>query len=100
MTQCIYAKHCEVYQFHANCTHQPLEPFHPTIDSWPFETWGLDLVGPIIPKSSTGHSYILARTDYFSRWAKAIPLREAKKENTVNLFEHTSSINMVFLIAL
>ncbi|KAA0057706.1 uncharacterized protein E5676_scaffold970G00470 [Cucumis melo var. makuwa] len=50
----------------------------------PFEAWGFDLVGSITPKSSAGHSYILAATDYFSKWAEAIPLREAKKENVVN----------------
>ncbi|KAA0042180.1 uncharacterized protein E6C27_scaffold67G006740 [Cucumis melo var. makuwa] len=79
-----YAKKCEACQYHANFLHQPLEPLHPTVVSWPFEAWGLDLVGPIIPKSSAGHSYILAARDYFSKWAEAIPLREAKKENMAN----------------
>ncbi|KAA0060610.1 uncharacterized protein E6C27_scaffold22G004880 [Cucumis melo var. makuwa] len=82
-----FAKYCEACQFHANFIHQPPEPLHPTIASWPFEVWGLDLVGPITPKSSAGHSYILARTDYFSRWAEAVPLREAKKENIVNFVQ-------------
>ncbi|KAA0065860.1 uncharacterized protein E6C27_scaffold538G00070 [Cucumis melo var. makuwa] len=76
-----YAKKCEACQYHANFIHQPLEPLHPT---WPFEAWRLDLVGPITPKSFAGHSYILAATDYLSKWAEAIPLREAKKENMAN----------------
>ncbi|TYK02888.1 uncharacterized protein E5676_scaffold968G00270 [Cucumis melo var. makuwa] len=79
-----YAKKCEACQYHANFIHQPLEPLHPTMASWPFEAWGLDLVGPITPKSSAGHFYILAATDYFSKWTEAIPLREAKKENVAN----------------
>ena len=62
-----YAKRCEPCQFHANFIHQPPEPLHPTVASWPFEAWGLDVVGPITPKSSAGHSYILAATDYFSK---------------------------------
>jgi len=41
-------------------------------------------VDPITPKSSADHSYILAATDYFSKWAEAIPLREVKKENVVD----------------
>jgi len=49
----------------------------------PFVAWGLDVVGLITPKSTTGHSYILATTDYFSKWAKAIPLREVKRENVI-----------------
>ncbi|TYK05704.1 uncharacterized protein E5676_scaffold98G001850 [Cucumis melo var. makuwa] len=59
-----------------------------------FEAWGLDLVGPIMPKSLVGHSYILAGTDYFSKWAEVVPLREAKKENIVILFRHTSFTDM------
>ncbi|KAA0042127.1 protein NYNRIN-like [Cucumis melo var. makuwa] len=82
-----FAKYCEACQFHANFIHQTPEPLHPTIASWPIEAWGLDLVGPIMPKSSAGHSYILAGTDYFSKWAEAVPLREAQKENIVNFVQ-------------
>ncbi|XP_070660541.1 uncharacterized protein [Malus domestica] len=78
-----YAKRCQACQFHANFIHQPPEPLHPTATSWPFDAWGLDVVGPIAPKSSTGEAYILAATDYFSKWAEAIPLKEVKKETVV-----------------
>lgn len=77
------AKKCEACQYHANFIHQPPEPLHPNVASWPFEAWGLDAIGPL-PKSSDGHLYILAATDYFSKWAKAVPLREVKKETIVN----------------
>ncbi|KAM1506182.1 hypothetical protein ACFXTO_002081 [Malus domestica] len=78
-----YAKRCQACQFHANFIHQPPEPLHPTATSWPFDAWGLDFVGPIAPKSSTGEAYILAATDYFSKWAEAIPMKEVKKETVV-----------------
>ncbi|KAM1462601.1 hypothetical protein ACFX1Q_046629 [Malus domestica] len=78
-----YAKRCQACQFHANFIHQPPEPLHPTATSWPFDAWGLDVVGPIAPESSTGEAYILAATDYFSKWAEAIPLKEVKKETVV-----------------
>ncbi|TYK15311.1 uncharacterized protein E5676_scaffold1706G00190 [Cucumis melo var. makuwa] len=80
----MYAKKCEACQYHANFIHQPLEPLLPTVASWSFEAWRLDLVGPITPKSSAEHSYILAATDYFSKWVEAISLREVKKENVAN----------------
>jgi len=35
--------------------------------------------------------YILAATDYFSKWAEAISLKEVKKENVVD-FIHTHII--------
>ncbi|KAL0368038.1 UNVERIFIED_CONTAM: hypothetical protein Scaly_1022700 [Sesamum calycinum] len=48
-----------------------------------FRCLGLDVVGPLT-KSSGGHLYILDATDYFSKWAEAIPLKEVKKENVVD----------------
>jgi hypothetical protein len=35
----------------------------------PFTQWGLDVVGPINPKSNKGHSYIVTTTDYFTKWS-------------------------------
>ncbi|XP_031124370.1 uncharacterized protein LOC116027084 [Ipomoea triloba] len=79
-----YARRCQACQVHANFIHQPPEPLHPTVASWPFDAWGLDVVGPITPKSSAGHTYILATTDYFSKWAEAVALKEVKKENVAD----------------
>ncbi|XP_071909770.1 uncharacterized protein [Coffea arabica] len=64
-------------------TMQPPEPLHPTVASWPFDAWGLDIVRPL-PKFFGGHIFILAATDYFSKWVEAVPLREVKKENVTN----------------
>ena len=44
-----------------------------------------------LSKSSAGHLYILAATDYFSKWTKVVPLREVKKE-TVMEFIRTNII--------
>ncbi|KAL0374255.1 UNVERIFIED_CONTAM: hypothetical protein Sradi_3341200 [Sesamum radiatum] len=57
-----------------------------------FDAWGLDVVGPITPKSSAGHIYILAATDYFSKWAEAVPLKEVKKETVVDFIR----VNIIF----
>ncbi|KAK4409602.1 hypothetical protein Sango_0033200 [Sesamum angolense] len=78
-----YARRCQACQVHANLIHQPPEPLHLTVASWPFDAWGLDVVGPLT-KSSGGHLYILAATDYFSKWAEAVPLKEVKKENVAD----------------
>ena len=45
------------------------------------------MVRPLTPKSSDGHSYILAATDYFSKWAEAATFREVKKETVVNFIK-------------
>ncbi|XP_020418006.1 uncharacterized protein LOC109948715 [Prunus persica] len=87
-----YVKKFQACQFHANFIHQPSEPLYPSIPSWPFDVWGLDVVGPTAPKSSGGHSYILAATDYFSKWAKAVPLKDVKKENVVSFIK----VNIIY----
>jgi hypothetical protein len=40
-----FAKRCHQCQIHSFFIHQPHEPFHPTNRSWPFEMWGMDVVG-------------------------------------------------------
>ena len=49
------------------------------------------MVGPITPKSSTEHAYLLMVIDYFSKWKEVVPLKEVKKETMVN-FIHNNII--------
>ena len=73
-----YAQRCKACQIHADFIHQPLELLHLTIASWPFEAWGIDVIRPISSSSMKGHQFILTITNYFSKWAEAIPLNEIK----------------------
>ena len=82
-----YAK-SKACQIHADFIHQPLELLHPTIASWLFEVWGVDVVIPISPPSVKGHQFILTITDYFSKWAEAPLFTEAKTVNVVNFIKH------------
>ncbi|KAL8140310.1 hypothetical protein V2J09_006331, partial [Rumex salicifolius] len=70
-----FAKSCHACQFHSGFIHQSPILLHRTTLSWPFNTWGLDVVGSISPISSCDHQYIFVATDYFSKWTKAIPLK-------------------------
>ena len=55
---------------------------------WPFHIWGLDLIGPI-NSPSNGHIWILATTEYFTKWVEAIPLRKATRAAVANfIWEH------------
>jgi len=40
------------------------------------------------PTSSKGYRFILAIIDYFSKWAKAIPLREVKTSDVIKFFKY------------
>ncbi|KAL0454262.1 UNVERIFIED_CONTAM: hypothetical protein Slati_0765400 [Sesamum latifolium] len=86
-----YAQRCQACQFHANFIHQPPEPLHLTVALWPFDAWGLDVVGPLT-KSSAGHLYILAATDYFFKWAEAVPLKETNSLKSSTSKERKSSM--------
>ena len=89
MTEAIaYAKKCHACQIHSDFVHQPPEQLHPTDSIWPFEMWGMDIMGPISPPSAKGHRFILAVTDYFSKWAEAIPLREVKTSDVIQFIKH------------
>ncbi|KAG9450288.1 hypothetical protein H6P81_010253 [Aristolochia fimbriata] len=78
------ARTCKQCQLHADYIHQAPEPLHPTVASWPFEAWGMDIIGPISPKSDSDRQYILAATDYFSKWAEAAAYREVKAATVVD----------------
>jgi hypothetical protein len=69
-----YARRCQSCQLHATLIHRALEPLHPTIAFWPFDEWGLEVVGPL-PKSFEGHLYILVTTNYFSNRAEDVALK-------------------------
>ncbi|KAL6291692.1 hypothetical protein ACE6H2_009202 [Prunus campanulata] len=79
-----FSNTCKACQLHGDFIHQPPLPLHPTILSWPFDTWGLDVIGIIKPKSSRQHQYILAATDYFSKWAEVVPLKAVKADDVAN----------------
>ena len=48
----------------------------------------MDVVCPISLPSSKGHRFILAITDYFSKWAETIPLREVKTSDVIKFVKH------------
>jgi hypothetical protein len=62
----------------------PLQPI--TIEE-PFTQWGLDVIGPINPKSNKGHSYILTATDYFTKWKEAVALKKVDSEELITFLK-------------
>jgi hypothetical protein len=55
MADCLkIARSCHSCQIHGVIKHQPPVPLHPTVPAWPFDAWGIDVVGPFEPPSSRG----------------------------------------------
>lgn len=70
----VFALRCRRCQEHTNISHLPSEALHPIVSPWPFAQWGLDLIGAISPPSLSQYKFILTTTEYFTKWAEAIPL--------------------------
>ena len=51
-------------------THPPSE-LHALTSPWSFLVWGIDIIGKISPKSSSGHEFILVAINYFTKWVEA-----------------------------
>ncbi|KAL4201497.1 hypothetical protein AMTRI_Chr02g258940 [Amborella trichopoda] len=83
-----YVKRCQVCQIHSSLVHQPPQPLHPTVSSWPFSQWGMDIIGPIDPRSVMGHVFILAVTNYFFKWAEAVPLKQVLGTTVTHFVRH------------
>ncbi|KAA3464982.1 RNA-directed DNA polymerase [Gossypium australe] len=50
-----YAKRCHKCQTYKDKIHVPHSPLHVMTSPWPFSMWGMDVIGPIFPKSFNGH---------------------------------------------
>jgi hypothetical protein len=53
----------------------------------PFVQWGFDIVGPINPKSSKGHSCILTATGYFTKWQEVVSLKKVDSKELINFLK-------------
>ncbi|RVW70517.1 Retrovirus-related Pol polyprotein from transposon 17.6 [Vitis vinifera] len=56
---------------HGDLIHAPPSEFHALTSPWPFSVWGIDIIGKVSPKSSSGHEFILVAIDYFTKWVEA-----------------------------
>jgi len=49
----------------------------------------LDFIGQINPPSSKGHHFVLVATDYFTKWTKAVPLKNMTHREVIEFItEH------------
>src|SRR6185437_6444170 len=70
-----YYKGCQACQRFGKIQIVPASMMNPIIKPWPFRGWGMDMIGQINPSSSKGHQWVLAATDYFTKWVDAVPMR-------------------------
>ncbi|KAJ0742766.1 putative nucleotidyltransferase, Ribonuclease H [Helianthus annuus] len=81
-----YARRCDACQRHSNILHQPAEPLYPVASPWPFMKWGMDIVGKL-PKALGGKVFMLAMTDYFSKWVEAEAFVQVRDQEVVSFIK-------------
>ena len=66
-----YVQKCHKCQIYADKIHVPPTALNVMVSSWPFSMWGMDVIGPITPKTSNGYHFIFVVIDYFTKWVEA-----------------------------
>jgi hypothetical protein len=66
-----YVRKCHKCQVHNDKVNAPLAPLFNLATPWPFAMWGIYVIGPVNPKASNGHRFILVPIDYFTKWVEA-----------------------------
>ncbi|KAK1605495.1 hypothetical protein QYE76_029168 [Lolium multiflorum] len=84
-----YYKGCQACQKFGSIQMVPASAMNPIIKPWPFRGWGMDMIGEIHPSSSKGHRWVLAITDYFTKWVEAVPMKKVASEDVIKfVLEH------------
>ena len=63
-------RRCKIYQEHAKISRLPSETLTSITSPWPFQQWGLDILGPL-PIGKGQCRFIIVAVDYFTKWAEA-----------------------------
>ncbi|XP_057724061.1 uncharacterized protein LOC130940023 [Arachis stenosperma] len=74
---------CDNCQKHAPIIHLPAEHLHHSTVSWPFDKWGIDILGPF-PTAPRQVKYLVVAIDYFSKWIEAQPLAKITSAQMIN----------------
>jgi len=76
---------CQIFEGKRNILPLPLKPISTEV---PFQQWGLDFIWEIRPSSSAEHKWILAATNYFTKWIESISSRQAIGSIIISFLEN------------
>ena len=79
LSDCInYSKGFQRCQKYGSTQRIPTVELHSIVKPWPFKGWAMDLIRKTYPASSKGYNFILVATNYFIKWAMAVPLKKVQ----------------------
>ncbi|RDY11704.1 Pol polyprotein, partial [Mucuna pruriens] len=82
-----HVKRCMKCQVYADNIHVAPFALHNLTSPWSFSMWGLEMIGPIEPKASNGHRFILVAIEYFMKWVEAASYSSVTKNIVVKFIK-------------
>ena len=76
-------KKCRICQEHAKISRLPSEPLTSITSPWPFQQWGLDILG-LLPLGKGQCKFVIIAVDYFTKWVEAEPLATITEQKIRN----------------
>ena len=96
---CQFVQRCLECRMHGDLIHVPPSELHALTSPWQFSVWGIDIIGKISPRSSSGHEYILVAIDYFTKWVEAASYAKLIAVGWPSSSDHTLSTDMGSLMS-
>lgn len=78
-----FVKKCDRCQKFAKIFRLPTNEITQMTSPWPFEVWGIDLIGEL-PVGGSGTKYSIVAVDYFTEWVEAEPLNKIYSVKAIN----------------
>lgn len=65
-----YVQICHKFQVHGYLSKEPPHELSAMSSTWPFASWGIDVIGLIEPFGFNGQKFILSSNYYYKKWVK------------------------------
>ncbi|KAJ3709237.1 hypothetical protein LUZ61_012942 [Rhynchospora tenuis] len=80
-------RRCAQCQFHARIDHKPPNRLKPITSPWPFDIWGMDILGPF-PHAKGNLKFIVVAVEYFTKWIEVKALSLITSQKITDFLEH------------
>jgi transposase InsO family protein len=79
-------KTCKACQFHAKQIHTPAQMLQMILSLWPFDVWGLDIMGVFLCAVG-GYRFLYVAIDKFTKCPEVTPVVKINKQSTVKFIK-------------
>ncbi|KAJ3688389.1 hypothetical protein LUZ61_017553 [Rhynchospora tenuis] len=80
-------RRCAQCQFHARIDHKPPNKLKPITSPWPFDIWGMDILGPF-PQAKGNLKFIVVAVEYLTKWIEVKALSLITSQKITDFLEH------------